>query len=271
MRGRGYAWRLAAAMLCLIAVGGAASGAGAEGLAPHRAVYLLDLAAANASSGLADADGVMVIAWESTCDAWTVQQRIRLNMRTTHGDTLETDTGFTSWETVDGTEYRFSVRTYRNGQLDEELKGDARLEESGGTGEAIYSEPEGLRIALPTGSVFPTIHTVDLIAAAQSGQNIFFRIIFDGATQQGAAEVNAVISPKMEAPQSDPADPLLDREGWPMRLAYFNLGDLAEEPHYELGIVLLDNGVATELNMEYGDFTIAANLEHIEALPAPDC
>jgi hypothetical protein len=262
---------LAVAALCGIAVAGAWSGVGAQGLTPHRAVYLLELSKANASSGLADADGVMVIAWEATCDAWTVQQRIRLNMRTTHGDTLETDTGFTSWETVEGTEYRFSVRTYRNGQLDEELKGEAQLDENGGSGEAVYSEPEGLRIALPSGSLFPTIHTVDLIAAAQRGQHTFFRIIFDGATLQGAAEVNAVISRKLEAPQSDPADPLLDREGWPMRLAYFNLGDQAEEPHYELGIVLLDNGVATELSMEYGDFTIGANLERIEALPVPDC
>ena len=151
------------------------------------------------------------------------------------------------------------------------MKGGAQLDESDGTGEAVYSEPEGLRIALPSGSVFPTVHTVELLEAARSGQNIFFRIIFDGATLQGAAEVNAVISPRMEAPQSDPANPLLDRAGWPMRLAYFNLGDQAEEPHYELGIVLLENGVATELSMEYRDFTISAALERIEALPIPDC
>ncbi len=270
-RGRAHVWRLAFAALSGIVVAGTAFGAGVEGLTPHRAVYLLELAKANASSGLTDADGVMVIAWEATCDAWTVQQRIRLNLRTTQGDMLETDTGFTSWETIDGTEYRFNARTYRNGHLDEELKGGAQIDERDGSGEAVYSQPEGLSITLPPGSVFPTIHTVELIEAARGGEITFFRVIFDGATREGAAEVNAVISQMIPATQSDPADPMLDRDGWPMRLAYFNLGDQAEEPDYELGIVLLDNGVATELNMEYGDFTIAATLERIEALPIPDC
>jgi len=44
-----------------------------------------------------------------------------------------------------------------------------------------------------------------------------------------------------------------------------------EKPDYELGMLLLENGVSRDMLIDYGDYTIKAKLDSIEALPKPNC
>ncbi len=67
------------------------------------------------------------------------------------------------------------------------------------------------------------------------------------------------------------AVPLMRRPGWRMRLAFFPITKQAAQPEYEIGIGLLDNGVARELALDYGEFTIDAHLDSLEGLPKPAC
>ncbi|MEE8560076.1 MAG: DUF1849 family protein, partial [Alphaproteobacteria bacterium] len=64
---------------------------------------------------------------------------------------------------------------------------------------------------------------------------------------------------------------LTSRPSWRMRLAFFPVQSAAPEPDYELGVRLFDNGVAGDLVLDYGDFTLLATLERIEALAKPAC
>ncbi|HTZ36213.1 MAG TPA: DUF1849 family protein, partial [Stellaceae bacterium] len=99
-------------------------------------------------------------------------------------------------------------------------------------------------------------------------------------TVEGAVLVSAVIGPKIEPKvdaknASDPKDPLnspiLQKPGWRMRLAFFPADPKEEKPDYELGMLLLDNGVSRDMVIDYGDYTIKAKLDTIEPLPKPHC
>ena len=68
-----------------------------------------------------------------------------------------------------------------------------------------------------------------------------------------------------------PANPLVERPSWPMRLAYFLPDPGVEEPDYEETIRLLDNGVVQDMLLDYGDYVVHAKLDEIIALPKPGC
>ena len=71
--------------------------------------------------------------------------------------------------------------------------------------------------------LFPSAHTILLIDKAQEGENFISRQVFDGATDENAVQVSAVIGAKVAA---DPdggqrAARCLQRPGWRVRLAFF--------------------------------------------------
>ena len=110
------------------------------------------------------------------------------------------------------------------------------------------------------------------IDKAQAGENFISQHIFDGATAESAVLVSAVIGPKVE-PDAEAAkqSALLNRPGWRVRLAFFPADPKAEKPDYELGMLLLDNGVSRDMVIDYGEYSIRAKLDDIEALPKPGC
>ena len=66
-------------------------------------------------------------------------------------------------------------------------------------------------------------------------------------------------------------DPALQRPGWRVRLAFFPADPSSEKPDYELGMLLLDNGISRDMMIDYGDYTIKAKLNKIEPLGKPHC
>ena len=56
-----------------------------------------------------------------------------------------------------------------------------------------------------------------------------------------------------------------------MRLAFFPADTKADEPDYELGMRLFDNGVSGDMSLDYSDYVIKAKLDEIEPLSKPAC
>jgi hypothetical protein len=251
---------------------GGAGSAGAADIMPHRALYTMSLGKAGGDAGVTGASGTMAYQWGETCDGWTVEQRYRLKMGYAESADVAIASNFVTWEAKDGLHYRFNQKEARNGADNEELRGTAKLDGPGKGGTAEFEKPEGKNFELPPGALFPSAHTIFLIDKAKAGETFISRHIFDGATVENAVLVSAVIGPKVE-PDAEAAkqSPLLNRPGWRVRLAFFPADPKAEKPDYELGMLLLDNGVSRDMVIDYGDYAIRAKLDDIEALPRPGC
>jgi hypothetical protein len=248
-------------------------------IAPHRALYSLTLGASKSSSGVVGASGAMVYEWGETCDGWTVQQRFRLRLQYAEQDGVDISSNLVTWESKDGLRYRFNERRLRNGEPDEEIKGEAKLDGAGKGGTAEFSRPEATTLTLAPGVLFPTAHTILLIERAQAGDQFISRQVFDGATVENASQITAVIGPPLKAGAGAPAaatakpadNVILKRPSWRVRLAFFPAGDKSGQPDYELGMRLLDDGVSQDMSLDYSDYVIRAKLDDIEALPHPAC
>ncbi|MBL8566590.1 MAG: cell envelope integrity EipB family protein [Hyphomicrobiaceae bacterium] len=237
---------------------------------PHRAVYSMTLASAKNSSGVIAAHGALSFEWGDSCDGWTIEQRYKLQLVFAQNVEVEITTNYITWESKDGTSYRFKVRKTKNGKPEEEISGTAELDGAKG-GTADFTLPARNAMKLPAGTIFPTQHTLLLLERARAGDRMVPRVVFDGATAEGASLVSALIGRALPAPEAA-TDALLKRPGWAMRMAYFGI-DKADtaEPDYEIGMDLQDNGVARGIRLDYTDFSIKGTLEKLEPLAKPPC
>lgn len=247
--------------------------ASAVEIAPHRAIYTMTLDHATTASGVVGASGTMLFQWADVCDGWVIEQRYRLRMQYQEQDDVELLISFVTWESKDGTRYRFNVKKLRDGEPDEDVRGEATVRRSGTDAppdQARFSKPEATEIALPPDSLFPTAHTLSVIDAARKGAAFLAKTVFDGGTVDGAFAVSAGIG------REHPGDPTADQEllrqrWWPVRLAFFPPDSSAPEPDYELGMDLQENGVARNMMLDYGGFVVRAALAEIEPLPRQGC
>ena len=265
-------WRVAFFILAASLGSAAISPAVGAEIAPHRALYTMLLAAVRSDSGVADARGTMQYEWGESCDGWTIEQRYRLRLR--YGETPDADivSSFVTWESKDGLRYRFNQRQTRNGEVDQDIRGEARLEAPGGGGVVEFIRPKPQTLKLEPGVLFPSAHTILLLDKAGEGENFVSRQVFDGATEENAVQVSAAIGTKVATDTAaDHRSPLLQRPGWRIRLAFFPADNSVEKPDYELGMHLLDNGVSRDMLIDYGEYSIRAKLDDIEPLTKPNC
>ncbi|MDX1483816.1 MAG: DUF1849 family protein [Alphaproteobacteria bacterium] len=241
-------------------------------LVPHKATYEMRLGRVRAGGDVAGAKGTMTMETEKSCEGWALKHRFQLTLVNTEGNRIETESNFSSFESLDGMTYRFTARTTRDGAVTEDIQGNASLTAEGGGGHADFSRPKGTRFDLPKGTIFPTTHVRHLIAGARNGKNRVFRVVFDGQSKEGALEVNAVIlGLQQEAVGKWAKDPLTRRPSWHMRLAFFALASSKAEPQHEAGLRVFDNGVADDFEWDWGTFTVKGNLTSLEELPGPTC
>ncbi len=264
--------RLILLVACLPAA--AYHGAAAAEIAPHRALYSMTLGSAKPSSGVTGASGAMVYEWGETCDGWTVQQRFRLRLLYVDSDPMDLSFSLVSWESKDGLHYRFNERRLKNGEVDEEVRGEARLAAADKGGKVDFTKPEASTLSLAPGVLFPTAHTILLIDRAKLGDNFISRDVFDGSTVENASQITAVVGPRTEPTEPKPGavqNPVLKRPSWRVRLAFFPPDSKSDQPDYEISMRLFDNGVSSEMVLDYTDYIVRATLDEIESLPKPKC
>jgi hypothetical protein len=231
----------------------------------------MSLASAKSSSGVVSARGVLSFEWGDGCDGWTIEQRYKLQLSFAQQVEVEIATNYITWESKDGTLYRFKVRKTKNGKAEEEVSGEAHLDAPGKGGAADFSLPKKNAMDLPPGTLFPTRHTLVLLERALAGERMVPRLVFDGATPEGAANVSALIGRALP-PGAEGAEAFMNRPGWHVRMAYYGIDKKdSTEPDYEIGMDLQDNGIARGIRLDYSDFSIKGTLEKVELLPKPAC
>lgn len=267
----GAALVFAAAVSFTAADTAAAAGALAADLAPHRAVYDMNLHATKPSSGIVGASGAMSYKFADVCDGWTVENRTALTFSYNEGNQVATTWEFITWESKDGLRYRFHVRSSRDGSVVEEVEGQAKLDGRGQGGTAKFTKPQEMTLKLPKGTLFPTEHTLRAIQRAEAGDKVFLRTIFDGTGTDGPFEVNAIIGARQAPGNVEGEQMVRGTPSWRMNMAFYPATAKEALPDYEVGLSYFSNGVAKDVIQNFGDFALRAHLNKLEPLPKPDC
>lgn len=260
---------------CVVLIGGLAATVDASMRpAPHRAFYDLNLIAARGSQPVTSVQGGMDFEWRQLCDGWTVRHRARMQLAYAERGGVSIGWSFNAWESDDGTRYRFFIQRFREGERTEEVRGRAELESVGGPGVARYTMPEEREVELPAGTLFPMQHTEAVIEAARAGDMPLWRMVFDGSGEDsGLYGVNAVLAESLGPDAAPGFESALIRNvpSWRVSLAFFPAEGDSATPVHEQSLRLFENGVGSELILDYGEFTLRAKLKELEALEAPDC
>jgi hypothetical protein len=242
-------------------------------IAPHRAVYALELNQARSNSQVTQAEGRLEYEWDDVCDGWTVRQRTSLTMVSRSGQPIQSNWAINSWESKDGLKYRFFVRRFHASGAIESVRGHAELDGPGLGGRAVYSDPEERIVDLPEGTVFPTNYSLEMMALAEEDRLPVWRVMFDGFGDEDLLGVGAAMVSALAAGESASVESGLisDLPSWRVRLAFFPLDRRTPEPDREQGFRVFSNGIVDELVIDYGDFSIDADLETLSSLPGASC
>ena len=242
----------------------------ARALASHRGIYSLTLDRARENATIVDVSGAMVFEIIDACESWASRQRFTMTLRNREGTELETGSDYATLESMDGRNLRFSLTHVTQGAVKSRVAGQAELT-ADGSGVARYSEPEVKELPIPPGTLLPNTHTIAALNAARAGQRLLVAPIFDGTTADGAQQTTTVMSP-WQGPQPVPEAPSLSTLGSSrMRIAFFEpdgeQAGGARTPSYEVSLRYFENGVADDMIMDFGDFTVRAKLMKLEDAP----
>lgn len=245
----------------------------AQGIEPHEAVYVLSLSKRASDGPITAVGGTMVFRWERGCEGWSLNQRYDTLFGYADGNSAEMSTTFSSFESLDGLEYSYSVIQAVADQVFEERRGRATLAPDRSVGIAQIRLPEERRADLAPDTYFPTHHTRLLLEAARADRVFVTADFFDGTTDSVTTEVSAVISAvdPEDRPSTDVFEGALDIPGWLFQLAYFEGETTDGTPDVEVAITMFENGVADPVLFQYPDFEMRAALKELTFLPVPEC
>jgi EipB-like len=239
-------------------------------LEPHVAAYRLSLARGSAlGMPFTEVRGGLVIEWRLTCDGWLSRQRLAFVGTLEEGGDLSHDVRFSSWEALDGSRMSYSYRAYGDDELQEDFRGEARLNPPHG-GVAEFTEPAQREVRLPPDTIFPTEHIQKVLADALAGERFVSHQVFDGAGFDSLTQISSVIG------QPQRVEPLAQKPGgdvraWPVSMAYYELQDSNDLPKFEAEFLLGEDGVLRDVVLDYGDFRLDASLEKLERIDPPEC
>ncbi len=250
----------------------------ARDLVPHKALYNVQLVATHSGSQILNISGQMIYEWKPSCDAWVTDHRFKLNYEYADSPGMKITSDFSTFESADGKNFDFTSRRQRDGDLYQEIRGraDNDIDAKKHGGKAFYSLPENLTYDLTPGTLFPMGHTLALLDSAKAGKKFFSASVFDGSDEDGPIEINAFIGKKVD-PLAAITDfknidkDLLKGPAWNVRMAVFPLSNQEESSDYEMSLVFSENGIISDMLIEYDDFSVTQKLVALEKIPAQGC
>lgn len=267
--------KIALVFLALLLVAGSAD---AAKLSPHRAIYDLSLLRANEGASLQSAAGKLAFEIDgSSCEGYTVNFRMATRYRPEEGAVTLFDTVTNTYESPDATELRHQVKEKVNGAVREDKKIKMTRPSVAAEGSAQVSGKPGVPVAVPAGALLPMQHQLHLMALGESGGGRDSSVIFDGSEDGKSYRVISFVG-KEKLPgsisrdkENPAAEELKANRAWPMTVSYYDLDSGSETPDYQVSFDLYDNGVATGLVLDYGEFALRGTLTDLKMLAQPSC
>jgi hypothetical protein len=120
-------------------------------------------------------------------------------------------------------------------------------------------------------------HQLKLMALGEAGGGRDSSVIFDGSDGIKSFQAISFVGkgkPASEIPrdaENPVAAPLQALTAWPMTVSYYKPDQDEEVPTYQVNFDMYENGVATGLVLDYGNFALSGTLTNLEMLKISDC
>lgn len=251
-----------------------------NGLQSHQAVYNISLISKNTGTQIMDITGQMQMTWQRGCNEWISDNESKMTYTYTDGTIIPITSDYSTVESLDSDVFAFvTQRTSDKGV--ETVKGRAHLDKDG-LGTAYYNDGSDNSdvIALPAGTYFPMHHTVEILKrAAGQGNKFFYAPLFDGNDMKEVLYVNTFIGDEHAATDhahvvlgnKDIDRNLLQKRSWDLQLAFFNADKNSTVADYEMSLRAYENGVVTDVVVDYGQFALRQNLVSLKKLEPQRC
>ncbi len=250
-------------------------------LAPHRAVYDLELGSARASSSVAGVRGRLVFEFTgNVCEGFTQNMRFVMGVSNRDGGETMSDLRSTTWETPSGDRFKFTVDDFQNAEPSDATAGSAERPAEHDAVAVSLAKPKSEKLSLLPDTIFPVQHTIRLIGAAIRGEHAMAVNLFDGSDKgQKASFTNSIIG-RLRPAQASPdtaavknAERLNALRSWPVNIAYYATESAKAEgtPEHEMSFTVYENGVVSKLAIDYGSLSVKGTLAEIEFYPPAKC
>ncbi len=250
-------------------------------LAPHRAVYDVELSDSQSSSGITALKGRLVFEFTgSACEGFTQNMRFVMNITNRDGVSSVSDMRSSTWEQSDGGQFRFSVNNYENEQSSEQTAGSASRGDGRAEVKVALEKPQSSQLALPGGVLFPVQHTLALLAAARRGETMLVADLYDGSDKGAKVFLTTAAIGKLH-PGGDTAgiehvrnaERLSALPSWPVNIAFFEQGSSQTDgmPLHQMSFRFYENGVVRRLLIDYGTLSVKGTLAELEFYEPTPC
>lgn len=241
------------------------------GLAPHKALYEIKLLTNKSSAQFVNLSGQMYYEWQSSCEAWVSNHRFNLTYEYADAPAMRITSDFSTYESFDGKTMNYTSQRKRDGHIFEEIRGLAKVSENQRESKAEYTIPEDLEFQLPEDTKFPMSHTLAVLEKINSGQKFYRTTIFDGSDKDGPLQVTSFIGKPVEKGDiikvsTGMDEELLNSPAWNMRLAFFPMNSPDAASDYEMSVVFHENGLISDVVIDYKDFSVSQKLVALEKL-----
>jgi hypothetical protein len=248
-------------------------------LAPHRAIYDLEVARLDRASGYSAIEGKL--AYEitgSTCEGFTVNYRIANRYTQPEKPAQLFDTQLNTYESPDGLEMDFNQKSFIDENLSSEERLTVKRSAKDGEGKGSMTKPKELEFKMAAEALFPSIHQMKILDLAKAGTSRDSSLLFDGSDNEKAYRAISFIGKQREPGSfaidaaNAQAEALRKMPSWPITISYYSTDDdKAETPSYTASFNMYENGVSTDLLLDYGSYAMKGKLAKLDMLKVDAC
>ncbi len=241
----------------------------ASQLTGQHAVYTLSLSKLR-THDITGATGQMKFDVVDGCTGWATTQHMTLIIRNVDGSLTKSVSDYITWESKDGKTLTFTLReSDDDGKVKIDDAGTATHTGSDDSGVISYTTPANTELKMPPGTLFPMQHTEALLAAGRAGSKFISPLLFDGTSADGAQATFITVLGHHGPEKSQ--WPELDKYGsTDVDIAFFERKNDDETPDFRTSMRYYENGVATALVLDFGDFVMTGKLTGL-SVPLSAC
>lgn len=242
-------------------------------LASYRAVYEISFESSGTNSGIVGAEGRYVFDLDDACQGYATNERFVVRLARNESPIVQ-DYRLTAFEAADGGKYRFTRTIELNGEAGQKASGELIVDAEKSSAHVDYKEAEDQ--SYDDALLTPVAHIRELLTAAKAGEDRHAAMIFDGDVDASTFyAVTRILSvDDDDKTEGDKDDALEGLARWKVDTVYYppetgGEGDGAI-PKFLFEAVLFENGVLTDLKLDYVDFALKATLSDLEVRQS-DC